>query len=54
MTEIMESVQVGEYVSNDMAKLVNNGEIKCKNTKIKVKAIQFRGGLWKIEEKTKK
>ena len=54
MEDVMEVVRIGEYVSNDTAKLVNEGKIKCENPKIKVRAVQFRGGLWKIEEKNKK
>lgn len=54
MKEVLQVVKVGEYVSSGTAKLVNEGMIKCEDPKIKVIAIQFRGGLWKIEKKEKK
>ena len=47
----IETVEVGQYVSIGTARLINEGKIKCSDSSIKVKAIVFRGGLWKVERK---
>lgn len=45
-----ESVSVGDFVSREEANMINEGKLQCDTPTIQIRAVEFRGGLYKVEE----
>ena len=45
-----DTVSVGDFVSKDEANMINEGKLRCDVPNIQIRAVEFRGGLYKVEE----